>query len=1770
MSELKTLLAEQAANISMMSSARSNFKKASQTRHTVNNITSRLNTINDLFSQFRQTHTNIFKQCVDDKKDPEHSYFANDHYGAQEELYYEFVESLQNILDKLSPVAQNKNLPPGSADTSLSSMQKDTSHKIKLPLFTLTKFNGQYDSWRSFKDLFTSMVHNNHTVANVQKLQYLIGNLEGEAYSLLKHFQITDGNYALAWQLLNERYENKRLLLNTQFKRLVTDPKINDTADGIRHLLDSTNDMLASIKNLQIDITSWDPFIAYMIIEKLPAESRALWEQGLKPNEIPTYKVLEEFLQARFRTLEVLSKNTVRNVGRREAKSFYVANAAENTQYSCSICKNGNHPVRQCPTLLQASVNSRINMVQDRKLCKNCFAYSHNTAKCGSKKLCSKCNKRHNLLLHIDGFGNRNSQLSQISSNEEPHHTTQVNQPSTSTAIPSESTHQISTNHHLSSTILEKQQILLATALVTVTSPKGVTHTLRALLDQGSQATFITEAAVQLMGLQKSATSILVTGLGKAKTPTPSSTVTCNLGSPHTPNFNINIQALVMKCLTKVMPSHRLILRSEFIGGLTLADPNFGKPGKIDLMLGADVYSQILLHGIRKEDNDCLLAQNTVFGWILSGQVNFNANNPRIACHHLSIDHDIDRSLKKFWELEELSAERCLTKEELECETHYQETQQRDKQGKYVVRLPFKAIQNGTPELGRSRQIAISRLLQVERRLKNEPILQQQYTECMSEYISLNHMVEVAANEHEHAVTHSDGRVTFTCCYLPHHSVVKETSSTTKLRVVFDASCKTENGKSLNDCVMTGPTIQPTLTSLLLRWRMYPVVIKADIAKMFRQVEVAEPDVEYQRIVWRLNSTQPIKDYRLSTVTFGMACAPYLAVRTLMQIATDIQAEYPVAAHAIRNCFYVDDFMTGADNIKDALLLQTQIIQVLKAAKFELRKWSSNKNQLIESVLPADREFESFLNINLDNMVKTLGIDWQPTTDEFRIKVQQSSSELVYTKRTLLAEAARLFDPLGWVAPSVIIAKIIFQKLWLLGLSWDDPLPVAVNDEWKEFRKNLSRLENIKIPRWVSTYTTTTDVQLHGFCDASERAYAAVLYLRVADQNNYVRVHLITAKTKVAPIKQVSLPRLELCGAVLLANLIETVQKDLHPKSIHAWTDSTIVLSWLRQHPNKWKTFVANRVSEIHTLVKQNIWNHVVSRDNPADCASRGVNPSELEAHPLWWYGPDWLKQPVREWPKNKINDYQTEVELKHVSTHMVSVHDFYDELLSRFSSITRLIRVTSYCLRIVKRRSPNAVKTTWLTPDELQAAQLIWIKHSQSTAFAEELSNLKAHGEVNKKSQLRVLHPFIDSFGIIRVGGRLDKAKHIYYNEKHPAILPKRGKLTELIINRAHLETLHGGTQIVLSQLRKQYWLIDGRNCIRHLIHKCVICYRLKAVGQQQLMGDLPDYRLEVCRPFTNTGVDYAGPIELLISKGRGRRQMSKAYISLFVCLSTKAIHLELVSDMTTNAFMAAFTRFVSRRGKPSIMYSDNGTTFKGATNQQHIELQQLHQQLSPEIAELLANDSIDWKFIPPASPHFGGLWEAGVKSTKFHLKRILGNTSCTFEEMTTALAAIEGCLNSRPICPLTNDANDLSVLTPGHFLTGDSIISPSRPQLMDLNVNRLDRWQMVQRLSEHFWKRWSHEYTARLQQRPKWTSTQPNLETDNMVIIRDERLPPSRWRLGRVIETHPGKDGIVRVATVKTATGIGKSPVTKLCLLPIVKAQTDHDNTNSNTTLH
>ena len=864
------------------------------------------------------------------------------------------------------------------------------------------------------------------------------------------------------------------------------------------------------------------------------------------------------------------------------------------------------------------------------------------------------------------------------------------------------------------------------------------------------------------------------------------------------------------------------------------------------------------------------------------------------------------------------------------------------------------------------------------------------------------------------------------------------------------------------------------------------------------------------------------------------------------------------ASWHVVNSFYVDDLLGGASTIEQAKDLFRSLREVLGKGGFDLKKWRSSSPEVLRAI-PTDLKepipTQELVDMGSATYPKALGVSWDSRADTIATHVELPNS-FVSTKRGILSDIAKMFNVLGWISPVILQTKKLIQELWRLKLGWDDEVPISVRLKHEVWREELPLLQTIKMPRCYQSVEPAFNIELHGFCDASEEALAAVVYIRCTYSNHPTTSRLVLSKTRVAPLKTQSIPRLELSGAVLLTEILESTREVLGiPKqNVHAWCDSTIALAWLNRCPRDYQTYVANRISRTTSLFPPAIWRHVPTQDNPADCASRGLTAKELKAHQLWWTGPPWLLQdPIlipKQPHKRELASVQGE-EAKPNPCHITIatpaewLEPKYDSYRTMLHVYARVWLAAQNFLTVI--RGGKRVFPKHLSPTDVHAAETRLLKASQARVFPSELSRLKSNPPkpILSTSKLLCLHPFLGQDGLLHVGGRLSQA-NIPMQQKHPIIVSAKDILLKSMFTHEHVRLQHCGPTLLLSHVARLYHVVGGRMLARTTCKACVTCKKAAAQVQSQLMGQLPAARINPSSVFENTGIDYAGPF--IIKKGHTRRPvLIKAYLSIFVCFSTRAVHLEVVSDLTTATFLAALDRFIARRGRPKAIHTDNGLNFVGAKNQ----LQELYAfmsstELQSAVHSHLLTEKVDWHTIPERAPHFGGLWEAAVKSCKYHLKRIIGQTRLTFEELSTIAAQVEACLNSRPLGPVTSHSIDgEEPLTAGHFLIGKPLKAYPEVEVSE-DDSLLDRWTKCRAMIQHFWRRWSSEYLQILQRSNKWHNTKPNLQVGDVVVITDDSHFKTSWVMGKVIATYPGKDDLVRAVDVQTETLVQSPPST------------------------
>lgn len=1620
--------------------------------------------------------------------------------------------------------------------TAVRNFTSDTSSNVavrasRLPQLQLAKFSGSYMDWPHFYAIFTTVIEDDLEMSKVEKFQHLLSCLEGVALETIRSIEPTEDNYTTALNLLRNRFDNKLFHFQAHVKAIFgLDGVEKGSAIGLRTLSDKMNSHLRAINTLADTVQILDGILIHVVAQKLDQRTRERWEESIGPNELPAWKTMASFLEKRCRAMEnvenamvtLTPSNQVGKSSHKSTKNSLItlsSSSTSNTKATCPFCDSGEHYISKCTRFLNLSPNLRYKEAKKMHLCLNCLRKGHTLQQCRSGS-CRQCQSRHHTLLHISTNSAPSSSLADSSQ--------------ASSSLISRS---VSCPPHQASNDMPDDYVLLATAIVLVQNRFGEHIQCRAILDSASQLNFITTRFANQLQLKTRRSHVAISGIGESAL--DSDKAVDIVVKSQNAGYGASFVAVVTRTITDYQPQHDFNKSAfQIPANVILADPNFHKSQRIDLLIGAGLFFDLICTGQIRISDSKLILQETKLGWTVSGGIS-HSNIKRSSLVSLTKaptqqiqDSSLEDLVKRFWEIENYASSASSSEEDSFCEDFFKQNHTRLENGQYSVKLPFKT---DVSMLGNSYHRALRRFRGLETKLAKDPKIKSQYAAFIQEYLSLGHMSLVS------------NKCKAPKFYLPHHCVQKLDSTTTKLRVVFDGSAKSTSGYSLNDLLLAGPTIQATIFTTLLRFRFFKIALCGDICKMYRCVKVSHPDEYLQIILWRDSPEDDIKAYKLDTLTYGTKSAAFLAIRTMRQLALDEEETFPIGSRIVQRDFYVDDLISGGDSIEEVVEIKRQVKGLLSRGQFPIRKWCSNESAVLDGELEVDKE-KLLTFDDQTGIAKALGLVWNLSSDNFLFNFSKILPDGPATKRAVLSTVARTYDPLGLIAPIITKAKIFIQTLWKHQLNWDDAMPTELQSAWSQLFSQLSIVSSLKFPRYAMI--PSASFQIHAFCDASSLAYGACIYLRSESQDS-ISSHLLCSKSRVAPLKTLTIPKLELSAALVLAELVANLARIVPFQcEYHCWSDSTIALSWIRSSPSEFNVFVSNRVSKIQELTQGMTWHHVPTACNPSDILSRGCTPKELMNDKLWQHGPQFLSEPKSNWPTNVLPD----IDLPERRRKVLITTTKYD--LTRFckyqNSFTSLQRTFAYVRKFWLTLSKKCTPTTLnLTVEDLRMGTYLFVKNIQEVSFAIDYAMLSSKKSLPVKSNLLSLYPFIDGNGLIRVGGRLHNSQ-LDYDARHPILLPKGHPVTNAIIVHYHQKLLHAGPRSLLATIRQAYWPIGGIKTVASVINKCLRCFRLKPRYAEHIMGRLPADRVRPNPAFHTTGIDYCGPF--LYKPETRNKAPEKCYISIFICFSTKATHLEVVKDLTTASFIAALRRFISIRGKPRIIWTDNGTNFVGAKN----ELAELRELFLSDphnsaVSEVCLANGIDWNFIPPRSPHFGGLWEAAVKSAKYHFFRAAGSSVLTLEELRTLVYEISAILNSRPLYAISESPDDSSFLTPAHFLIGSTFTAIDEPDITHLKEGRLNRWQRVCQMRQIFWRKWSTEYLTILQERSKWKTSRTALKAGSLVLLKDENLPALKWRLGKVESTIPGDDGVPRVAMVKTSVGLIKRAVTKLAVLPL-----------------
>lgn len=1621
-------------------------------------------------------------------------------------------------------------------DTIISTNSKgeNLQLKAKLPPITIKTFTGKVNDicYYSFINLFDSAIHSNITLSNCDKMHFLLSHLEGEALDVVKHLYITNENYITARQLLKDRYDNKPAVINHHITAILDLASISKcTASALREMVTIVKQHLGALHNFNVPVKEWDLVVIAILQKKLDNFTLRNYHLETKTtNKLPTLAYFLNFLEQRAAALETTENPKGYNV--RERALVAVPLSSQQIQ-KCKFCLSSPiHKLHECAKFKLAPLKSRNLFVKQNKLCIICLRF--HADKCRYSFRCVICKGNHNTLLH-EGSAHTSAALVQDST------------------IPNNEVSLVANN--------VSKFVLLPTVKVRLLDKFGNDIIIRGVLDSGSQVSLILHNIVSNINCNLKNNYSQLTGIGHGELH-PNYKTSIDIRS-FSNNFKFTVDCLVVDNITCDIPQQNInAYNFKIPADIELADPDFYKSEQISLLLGSDVFFNLLQQDRMSIINENLFLQATKLGYVLVGNLSTDKyNNTPVLKNVVSyltmyeenkslIKKDseiveINDLLSKFWSCEDVP--HVFT----EAETEYDLAEQIFSQSvtlqnnRFAVALPLKQTL-AKINIGNSFSYALKRFYNLEKRFQRDPQLFYKYKQFIDEYIQLGHAKVIDISELD--INNKPYYI------LAHHPIFNPQSPTTALRVVFDGSMQTEKGVSLNDYMLNGKNVQNDLFNILVLFRLYKFTLICDIKKMFRQVLIHPQYCCLQNILWRDNKDENITCIQLKTVTYGQKSSTFLATRCLYELATKYKQMYPLGAKALLQYTYVDDVNIGSNNLSELLEIKRQLIEILNLGGFEPHKWNTNDSNLAKNKNEnvASSEIDLCKNVS-EPWVRSLGIIYNFDTDKLVIKAPKQEILQFYTKKQLVSFVGRLFDPMGLVSPIILQGKYFMQQAAISKVPWDEKVPKELNEEFKKFALSLVNMPDIQIDRHLNLSNIKV-AEIVGFCDASTKAYGCCLYLRTISFIDQVNVNLICSKTRVCPITQLSIPKLELNSALLLADLASKVfnlyKDEINNLNVYLYSDSKIVLAWLNTNPCKLKVYVANRVRKIIDSTSEFYWDYVGTADNPADYLSRGVEPHKLQSITTWWHGPQFLHDIL--FPHTKKDNSFIQPNVPEMSIN-IACNDL-DSIIQRYSDVNKIKRVLARIMRFYnncRKKKGYRDDSYHLLPSELNNALNIAIRCEQQTYFCNEITAIKSNKKY--KGNLKALNPFLDNMQILRVGGRLTNAD-LPYENRHQIILPKHSKITSDIILNTHIKMLHSGKRLTLATLHEKYYLIDGLRQVSNVINKCVICFKLKAKCAEQLMGSLPKERIQQRHVFDTVGIDYGGPFSVKLKRIR-KPIIYKAYLVLFVCFVTKAIHLELVSDMTTECFLAALKRFIARRNKPSHIFCDNASTFKGANNTLHkLFLLQSNETHQSTIINYTANLGITFKFIPSYSPMFGGLWEAGIKSAKSLLKRVVGNVVLTFEELNTVFIEIEGVLNSRPLTALSTDPSDLSYLSPGHFLTGRSLASIPEPSLVDSIPNRLSFWRQCTQMVQSYWKHWHKYYLNLLQNRPKWKDELKNIKEGTLVILRQDNIPPLQWPMARVIKLYPGLDGKVRAVDVKMANNfVLRTSISKVCILPI-----------------
>ncbi|EGT53986.1 hypothetical protein CAEBREN_02974 [Caenorhabditis brenneri] len=1130
-----------------------------------------------------------------------------------------------------------------------------------------------------------------------------------------------------------------------------------------------------------------------------------------------------------------------------------------------------------------------------------------------------------------------------------------------------------------------------------------------------------------------------------------------------------------------------------------------------------------------------------------------------------------------------------------------------DEDGNLLVALPWNGKQ---ARLASNRGIAGRRLEQLILTLKKGKNLLKDYDEIIQTQLRTG-IIEIVTDE-------MDGGPTY---YIPHRVVVKLASLTTKLRIVLDASSKKSGEYSLNDCLEPGPSMLVDLLDILIRSRLSDYLVVADIEKAFHQVRMTPGDRNCTRFLWLKDISKPatrnnIVEYRFTRIPFGMTCSPFLLAATINHYLNEMNNEI---GERIRQNLYVDNVMLTTNKKEEIQDLRIKSRAAFTSMGMNLREFITNRLDEMAK-FPSDE-------VATETIIKLLGYQWDTVGDSFTIKLAQLLEDHP-TKRQCASRMAETFDPLGLLAPLLVQFKLFLQDLWIDGLQWKDKIPKDLLPRWEIIRKQFSEV-SISIPRMLRPRGDYERVHFIVFSDASKDTYACATYLLYEYAHGPPKIGLLAAKSKVKPAASTTLtiPRLELLAIEIGSRIAESAIAAMGnetPSTIRFFSDSMVALYWILRF-EQMKCWVNNRVTGIHEVCGRmkersitSSFHHCPTDLNPADLATRGMSASELKDSSLWFSGPKFLMEPPSKWPCRLEGDVTSPTEFRELISSEIAeskkknkksteqlVVDREPELKVLTDALTGMCMTAQadekYRSFVPYRRSNSLSKVISMTHSTLRCLTKMFKNHVwegdimkkftasqgplslptvalQRRAVARHLVMLEHYKEAESLGLTfpAKLDPVIGSDGIWRHHRRVPSP--VLENEAHHLILVhKKHPLARLLMVETHEKNAHAPVNYLVAALRSRFWIQAASQLADSVVKTCVNCQKAKNKAfPYPFSRKLPRFRTTPSTPFQHVGLDYLGPLEFIRDDGY---KVGKAYCLVYTCLVTRAAHLELLPDASTETYIQGLINIFSRRGVPHSIYSDNAATFTLGARiiSDNIRLYAPSQSMIC----FLAHHQIEFRHITPLAPWQGGIYERIVGVVKHQMRKEIGRSTKSFFVLSHVLTRIENMINSRPLTPNPREIDDLPALRPIDFIIPTVLIDiPTERERSNstsefdptCNTTLTERRTLlhlagVDEVLERLWDIWSSAYLAFLRENihkdGRASSVTPRV--GQIVLIYTEKLARHNWPLGRIETLQKSHDGLIRSATIRCRGKIYKRPINHLIPIEIEGCETFGDSDDS-----